>query len=168
MNCEQAKTRWHAAFDDGLVDPALQSHLETCASCRRYAEEMSQLACVLDELRIETEQITSVDAAGDSFVPASSSRPAIIRIARAGLAMAACIGLVAVGTVYFRDAALPGPDAQPPATQFVVPIVSASLELRGETAEHYLAVVEPGVDGEPVDVIWLFPTIGGSTQDGGS
>jgi len=182
VNCEQAKQAWHDARDGVLADPAAGAHLAGCRECRAYCEQMTAIDGLLDELRIDSENVVS------SRVSTGSARPVrTLRFHRAWLAAAAVAAAVGLGWIVAglvggggqRMVERDGPAGQLGANDAVPgdsaetldderrPVSVTRVVLVGETSDRYLAV--PAKTSQAgVKLYWLYPTVGNGGANGAS
>ena len=156
MNCEEARRRWHERFDGGAEDAELEDHLESCASCRQYVEQMDRLAGVLDELRVETESVVSRPAGLSVDQRVGVSRRLRWASARRFMRLAAAVAvLVGGGVLYYSiDRVTVPPPVAPGKVEPLDPRIGISL--RAETAERFMAVAKPTSEPD-VQLYWLYP-----------
>jgi len=175
MNCDQARQRWHDRFDEDRDDPALDSHLNSCEKCRRYAGQMSRIVDVLDELRNETESMVPRQTEGRADRSEVCRRRAwrIFLWPATGIAAAVVIAITA-SLFYLVDRngimvnpVVPLMEIPPPRDTVERSSVSPRLgiSLRGESAQRFLAVEQP-VSQDNVQVFWLYPAVASASKGG--
>ena len=148
MKCERAINLIHAEFDgetSAEQQRALQTHLETCESCRVLQTQFKAMAEGFEWLAQESETVPQ-------------TAPAIIRLswARRG-AVAAAAAAIALGVAW----PFGGPSGP---TRFVSNDVSTphqpaesnfEFELIGESFNKYLAVEQESIEPN-VHIVWLY------------
>ena len=168
MNCQEARTRWHARLDQGTADAELLEHLAHCPGCRLYDSQMRELLGALDELRVASEREVMAGEASNPRARPQLPLPASLLIRRRILRVAAAIALLVAGALYFGDRFHPDRlDRVLLSTEAGTESFTASLRLTGESAEDYLAVSVPTSRAD-VQMFWLYPTLGGMTDGAGS
>ncbi len=180
MNCEEARTLWHARFDDSgdansdhNAEPAahfeLDAHIALCESCRDYDAEMLLIVCALDELGAEA--VPAYDAVTPMRLVSQKSW----RL----LGMAAMIALVA-GGAWWVTILMPQQGAErrgkytADGTVIESPTGPRSggndrvgLSLRGKSAGEYLALRRPTPVAN-VQLYWLYPMVATNDRRGGT
>ncbi len=156
MRCDEARQLWHDACDTWTANAQLDGHIRGCEACRRYAAELRHVVDVLGNLREATEQ--------QPFAPQPVVRASrLVRVLPA-LRVAAALALLAGGAIYFGRGD-PGVSADDPlpivsSTETAHVVADVRMALRGESADSYVTLRQPGAAGEPVQVIWLYATAG--------
>ena len=165
MNCDEARQRWHLSLDSGQEDVELSGHILSCDACRAYDSQMRRLVGALDDLRKESEEVTSQDEAAVRI----RTRPSVgSRGYGAGLRLmrvAAVLVLIVAGGLYFGNRYLgekcrPTPIARSAGSE----VHRLTLQLRGESAEKYLVVSTPTSEAD-VQMFWLYPLLRSEGSD---
>jgi hypothetical protein len=158
VKCEQARAIWHDSIDDGRASDGWTAHVAQCSACRQYEAEMRWIVDGLDDLRRSTEAVESAEAC-----PAEINRPAtsarFVRPWAYLLRAAAVIGLVLIGARWLLPGGAP-PDLRTPTVPAVVTATASPvhLALTGVSRDELIPVMQRGAPGEPVQVVWLYPT----------
>jgi hypothetical protein len=165
MNCEEARQRWHLSLDSGQEDVELSAHIISCDACRAYDSQMRRLVGALDELRRESEEVTSHNEApvriGSPPSIGSRGYGAGLRLMR----VAAVLALIVAGGLYFGNRYLGEGDAPTPiADSSGSEVHQPTLRLRGESAEKYLVVSTPTSEAD-VQMFWLYPLLSSEGSD---
>lgn len=108
MTCTTAHQLIQEALDlPGLPQPALEAHLETCASCRSYADGMQRLARELGDAAHESAPVALMERLGLNAARRQSGRRWLpLGIVAAGM-------LVVMGLGPRLAPMSPGPEASP-------------------------------------------------------
>ncbi len=157
VRCQDARDLIHDRIDgvaEASAIEALDAHVDICADCRRYADQMRALNDAFDQLRRESE------------IPQAPAAPWYGRLARIAAAV-----LIAAGAGWYLIRSRPSDDrapvvriahspveptqaVQPPRGASPMPV--ASVELTGKSASSFVAM--PRESGHPrVHVYILYP-----------
>lgn len=155
MKCRDARQRWHSRLDQGGLDAELDRHLAGCEKCRAYAARMQRLVGLMDELRVNTDQLAPpvTDAGFHSALRSRRAWPT--PGARQLMRIAATIVVVVGATLWFRTPKTPMVVSR--TTEAAAPSVQG-ITLRAESIERFIAVAAPS--NEPnVQTFWLYPMV---------
>lgn len=133
-SCDRVRRAWHAALDEGRSDPNVAAHMRSCASCRDYAAEMTALLRVLDDARMQTQDLY-LPSGGSERGSRSRAAPWRSGVLRWAAAVALLVGGGYAGwrAGWFRnDAGVPGGVTWRPADDADVMIRDASDAVAAE------------------------------------
>jgi predicted anti-sigma-YlaC factor YlaD len=157
MKCEEVRQRWHVCLDENRDDTEVDEHLESCQECRRYVGLMSQIVGTLDELHEATEPVVATRDFEPLVRPAPRPRVNWNVVFRRVTGIAAAIGAVIGGSLYFANNRSPIPVVRDkPVEEPVDPQLGISLQ--GDSVGKFLVVSKETSDAD-VKIYWLYPTV---------